>query len=415
MLCQVVLLFEVVCSAECILSWFPLQPGGVMAKINGLLVRVTEPVLEPVRRILPRMGMFDLSPILVFLVLEIVVRGLILQCYASAVAASLTGAHAGPGRTARTARHVAPPVAPSASGRTMALMELSPKSITGVQFRTVRKGYDPEEVRGFLAQLARGVEAVQAQSAATESRARSMMTKLQELSAREDPDPGEAMKRTLLLAQRTADAAVAEANEEARVRGGRRRGEVAHHAVGGPGQGRADDHRRRGRRPAGGLGREDPDRGRGRRPHRPPRRAPRRGRRVLERHIRDPARAHQHAWRRRCRSVAARAVRASSPTELAPPSPALAPGAADADGRGDVAWSDDRRRRRAAATTPTVAERPGPAWPSRPAAACSTTRARPRPRCRSSRATTSWCGASSSPSPSPTNAGKAAGPSSAGR
>jgi DivIVA domain-containing protein len=95
-------------------------------------------------------------------------------------------------------------------------MELSPKSITGVQFRTVRKGYDPEEVRGFLAQLARGVEAVQAQSAATESRARSMMTKLQELSAREEPDPGEAMKRTLLLAQRTADAAVSEANEEAR-------------------------------------------------------------------------------------------------------------------------------------------------------------------------------------------------------
>jgi len=95
-------------------------------------------------------------------------------------------------------------------------MELSPKSITGVQFRTVRKGYDPEEVRGFLSQLARGVEAVQAQSAAADSRARSLMGKLQELSSREEPDPGEAMKRTLLLAQRTADAAVAEANEEAR-------------------------------------------------------------------------------------------------------------------------------------------------------------------------------------------------------
>src|SRR6516162_8595246 len=96
-------------------------------------------------------------------------------------------------------------------------MELSPKAITGVQFRTVRKGYDPEEVRNFLGQLARGVEAVQAQAAATESRARSMMTKLQELSAREEQDPGEAMKRTLLLAQRTADAAVAEAQEEARL------------------------------------------------------------------------------------------------------------------------------------------------------------------------------------------------------
>jgi YggT family protein len=81
LLCQLVLLFEVALFGRVILSWFPLQGGGVMAKINRFLVRVTDPVLEPVRRVLPRMGMFDLSPIIVFLVLEIVVRGLILQCY----------------------------------------------------------------------------------------------------------------------------------------------------------------------------------------------------------------------------------------------------------------------------------------------------------------------------------------------
>jgi YggT family protein len=83
LLCQLVLLFEVALFARVILSWFPLQGGGVMAKINRFLVRVTDPVLEPVRRMLPRMGMFDLSPIIVFLVLEIVVRGLILQCYSA--------------------------------------------------------------------------------------------------------------------------------------------------------------------------------------------------------------------------------------------------------------------------------------------------------------------------------------------
>ena len=83
LLCQLVLLFEVALFARVILSWFPLQGGGVMAKINRFLVRVTDPVLEPVRRVLPRMGMFDLSPIIVFLVLEIVVRGLLLQCYSA--------------------------------------------------------------------------------------------------------------------------------------------------------------------------------------------------------------------------------------------------------------------------------------------------------------------------------------------
>jgi len=83
LLCQLVLLFEVALFARVILSWFPLQRGGAMAKVNGFLVRVTDPVLEPVRRVLPRMGMFDLSPIIVFLVLEIVVRGLVLQCYSA--------------------------------------------------------------------------------------------------------------------------------------------------------------------------------------------------------------------------------------------------------------------------------------------------------------------------------------------
>jgi YggT family protein len=83
LLCQLVLLFEVALFARVILSWFPLQPGGAMAKVNRFLVRITDPVLEPVRRMLPRMGMFDLSPIIVFLALEVVVRGLILRCYSA--------------------------------------------------------------------------------------------------------------------------------------------------------------------------------------------------------------------------------------------------------------------------------------------------------------------------------------------
>jgi YggT family protein len=80
LLCQLVLLYEVAILGRVILSWFPLQPGGVMTKVNRFLLRITDPVLEPVRRVLPRMGMFDLSPIIVLLVLQIVVRGLILQC-----------------------------------------------------------------------------------------------------------------------------------------------------------------------------------------------------------------------------------------------------------------------------------------------------------------------------------------------
>jgi cell division initiation protein len=95
-------------------------------------------------------------------------------------------------------------------------MELSPKAIAGVEFRTARKGYDPEEVRAFLSQVARGVEAMHGQAAAADARLRGATAKVQELSARVDQDPAGSMTRALVLAQKTADAVVAEANGEAK-------------------------------------------------------------------------------------------------------------------------------------------------------------------------------------------------------
>jgi uncharacterized protein YggT (Ycf19 family) len=47
----------------------PAAAGWGDGQGERFLIRVTDPVLEPVRRVLPRMGMFDLSPIIVFLVL----------------------------------------------------------------------------------------------------------------------------------------------------------------------------------------------------------------------------------------------------------------------------------------------------------------------------------------------------------
>ena len=57
--------------ARAILSWFPLRPGTPMAAINDFLVRITEPVLAPLRKVIPRAGMFDLSflVLMVFLLL----------------------------------------------------------------------------------------------------------------------------------------------------------------------------------------------------------------------------------------------------------------------------------------------------------------------------------------------------------
>lgn len=78
-LCQLVYLYQVVIFVRIILSWFP-SSSGPMATAQFWLVRVTEPVLGPVRRVLPSLGGLDLSPIVVLLFLQIVVQGLILGC-----------------------------------------------------------------------------------------------------------------------------------------------------------------------------------------------------------------------------------------------------------------------------------------------------------------------------------------------
>ena len=80
LLCTLTLVYEVAIFGRMILSWFPLAPGGMGRQINGWLYRITEPVIGPLRRVLPNTGMIDLSPTIVVLVLQIVVRGMILGC-----------------------------------------------------------------------------------------------------------------------------------------------------------------------------------------------------------------------------------------------------------------------------------------------------------------------------------------------
>jgi YggT family protein len=78
-LCLAAWLYVVAILFRMILSWFPTS-SGVLADANQFLWRITEPVLGPVRRRLPPMGGFDLSPLIVVLVLQIVVLDLVLGC-----------------------------------------------------------------------------------------------------------------------------------------------------------------------------------------------------------------------------------------------------------------------------------------------------------------------------------------------
>ncbi|HEU0236554.1 MAG TPA: YggT family protein [Candidatus Limnocylindrales bacterium] len=45
-------------------------------QISAFLIQTTEPILGPVRRLLPQTGMFDFSPLIVLLVLGVLWRAL---------------------------------------------------------------------------------------------------------------------------------------------------------------------------------------------------------------------------------------------------------------------------------------------------------------------------------------------------
>jgi DivIVA domain-containing protein len=104
-------------------------------------------------------------------------------------------------------------------------MEMSPQRVRSVEFPTVRKGADPKEVKAFLNDVADELERAQNQSTAMEARARAAVARLQEVTESAaavapapvdaSADESETISRTLLLAQRTADNAVAEARSEA--------------------------------------------------------------------------------------------------------------------------------------------------------------------------------------------------------
>ena len=53
-----------------IMSWFQPRPDNPLWKLLG---QVTEPLMEPVRRILPRTGAFDFSAMVVIIVLYLMV------------------------------------------------------------------------------------------------------------------------------------------------------------------------------------------------------------------------------------------------------------------------------------------------------------------------------------------------------
>ncbi len=67
----IVFVFQIALVLRVVLSWFP---SGGPRPLTEILHKITEPVLGPVRRVLPSFGGLDLSPVIVILVLNVIVQ-----------------------------------------------------------------------------------------------------------------------------------------------------------------------------------------------------------------------------------------------------------------------------------------------------------------------------------------------------
>lgn len=74
-LCWLLFIYWIVLIVRIFATWFPIPPSGPVRTVIDVVYDLTEPVLRPLRGLIPpvRLGMMalDLSPIIVFIVLGI--------------------------------------------------------------------------------------------------------------------------------------------------------------------------------------------------------------------------------------------------------------------------------------------------------------------------------------------------------
>jgi len=73
--------FYILLLARIVLSWFPMRPGGVLTDVLEVLYAITEPLLAPIRRLIPPIAMgggyLDLSPMILIMLLSFI-RGMLI-------------------------------------------------------------------------------------------------------------------------------------------------------------------------------------------------------------------------------------------------------------------------------------------------------------------------------------------------
>ena len=70
-----VLVLNLAIFGRAIMSW--ISPSG-SDPLSSMLHQITEPILKPIRQVLPSTGMFDLSPLVALILLNFITYGFVL-------------------------------------------------------------------------------------------------------------------------------------------------------------------------------------------------------------------------------------------------------------------------------------------------------------------------------------------------
>ena len=60
--------------ARVLLSWIPMGDGSQLNPLVAIIYQITEPILAPLRRIIPRIGIFDLTPTIAIIILYVILN-----------------------------------------------------------------------------------------------------------------------------------------------------------------------------------------------------------------------------------------------------------------------------------------------------------------------------------------------------
>jgi len=72
-------IYVLILFARAIFSFFPYSPSSPLNPVRRFTITVTEPVIAPFRKIIPPVGMFDLSYLVAFIVVEIIVSTVLIR------------------------------------------------------------------------------------------------------------------------------------------------------------------------------------------------------------------------------------------------------------------------------------------------------------------------------------------------